>query len=148
MALIESCEAARFPYHVGITACAPGFYGVQGRKVPGFPPRFPDLPAELERMNVSNFEMETSALFTLAALRGVRAGAVCAAYANRHSNVFIDTATKDQAELRCIEAALRAVEVLRRMDAARDAVGAVRWRPSLGFGPDSCAVGSAAIQRP
>ena len=133
-ALIEACEATRAPYHVGITACAPGFYGAQARKVPGFPPRFPELPAQLEAMNVSNFEMETSALFVLSTLRGVRAGAVCAAYANRHRNEFIDTETKDAAESRCIDAGLKAVEVLRAMDAARAAAGAKHWRPSLGLG--------------
>jgi len=133
-ALIEACEAAEAPYHVGITACAPGFYGAQARKVPGFPPRYPELPSELERMGCSNFEMETSTLFTLAALRGVRAGAVCAVFANRHANVFIDTATKAAAEARAIDAALRATVFLRGMDAARVAAGAARWRPSLGVG--------------
>lgn len=131
-ALVEACERARAPYHVGLTGCAPGFYGAQGRKVPGFPVRFPDLPAELESMNVANLEMETSTLFTLATLRGVRAGAVCAAYANRHANVFIDTATKDAAEARCIEAGLAAVRVLRGMDEARTRARARRWYPSLG----------------
>ncbi len=136
LAVIEACEAEKLtPYHVGLTASASGFYGAQGRKVPGFPVRYPDLPAELERMNVVNFEMETSALFILSNLRGVRAGCVCAAYANRHHNVFIDTETKERAEAGCIRAGLGAVEVLRRMDAARAAAGGVRhWRPSLGLG--------------
>jgi uridine phosphorylase len=134
LALIEACAGLRVPFHVGLTACAPGFYGAQARKVPGFPVRYPDLPADLERMNVANFEMETSTLFILSTLRGVRAGAVCAAYANRHHNRFIDTETKDRAEAACIEAGLAAVTVLRRMDAARAAAaGAALWRPSLGL---------------
>jgi uridine phosphorylase len=132
LALIEACEAERLPYHVGITASAPGFYGAQGRNVPGFPPRFPDLPRELERQRVANFEMETSALFVLSSLCGARAGAVCAVYANRHANRFIDTETKDAAEARAIAAALRAVEVLAAMDRARGS--APRWRPSHGLG--------------
>jgi uridine phosphorylase len=140
LALVEACEQARAPYHVGITACAPGFYGAQSRKVPGFPPRHPDLPADLERQGCANFEMETSTLFTLAALRGIRAGAVCAVFANRHANVFIDAETKERAEARAIDAALRAVTVLRGMDAARDAAGARRWRPSLGLAPVAIAV--------
>jgi len=135
LALIEACEGRGLPYHLGLTACAPGFYGAQARKVPGFPVRFPDLPEQLERMNVANFEMETSALFVLSALRGVRAGCVCAVYANRHKNVFIDTGTKDRAEASCIEAGLGAILVLSRMDAARDAAKAPHWRPSLGLGP-------------
>ncbi len=134
LALFEGCEAVGARWHAGITASAPGFYGAQARKVPGFPVRFPELPAELERMGVSNFEMETSALFVLAALRGVRAGAVCAVYANRHQNVFIEAAAKEAAEARCIAAGLKAVEVLRAMDKARLKAGAGRWRPSLGLG--------------
>lgn len=131
LALIEACEAEGVRYHMGITASAPGFYGAQARQVPGFPVRFPDLPQQLERMNVANFEMETSALFVLASLRGVRAGAVCAVYANRHENRFIDTDSKDRAEARCIGAGLRAVVTLAAMDRARGE--AARWRPSHGL---------------
>ena len=133
LALTEACAAARLPFHVGLTGSAAGFYGAQGRTVPGFAPRFPGLPAELERMNVLNLEMETSTLFVLSSLRGVRAGAVCAVYANRHSNVFIDSEQKEAAEGRCIKAALGAVEVLAAMDRAR---GRSRyWRPSHGLAP-------------
>jgi uridine phosphorylase len=132
LALIEACEAERAPHHVGITASASGFYGAQARHVPGFPPRFPELPKQLADMRVMNFEMETSALFVLSTLRGVRAGAVCAAYASRRANVFIDAETKERAEGRCIAAGLRAFEVLARMDRARGA--AARWRPTHGLG--------------
>jgi uridine phosphorylase len=112
VALQKSAKKQELPSHIGITATAPGFYGAQARKVPGFMPRFPDLPKQLESMNVSNFEMETSALFVLATLGGFRAGSVCAVYANRHKNVFIDTRTKEMAELRCIKCGLGAVEIL------------------------------------
>jgi uridine phosphorylase len=132
LALIEAAAREAAPFHVGLTASASGFYGAQGRKVPGFPVRFPDLPQQLEQMRVQNFEMETSALFVLSNLRGVRAGAVCAAYANRHANVFIDTETKDRAEGRCIAVGLRAIEVLAAMDRARGADAC--WRPSHGLG--------------
>jgi uridine phosphorylase len=73
----EACRQARARYHVGITASAPGFYGAQSRHVPGFPPRFADLPGELGRLGVLNFEMEVSSLFTLASL-GATARARCA----------------------------------------------------------------------
>ena len=46
-----------------------------------------------------------------------RAGAVCAIYANRHANKFIDSDTKDEAERRCIETGLAAFEVLEKIDA-------------------------------
>ncbi|RMG11477.1 MAG: uridine phosphorylase [Planctomycetota bacterium] len=117
--------------HAGLTATAPGFYGAQGRRVPGFPPRDPDLPARLGAVGVKNMEMEASLLFSLASLRGLRAGAVCAVYANRGADTFVDTDLKDRAEAACIEAGLGAVEVLRRMDAARG--GDPLWRPGHGL---------------
>ncbi|MBI3273324.1 MAG: nucleoside phosphorylase [Planctomycetes bacterium] len=131
LALLQAARARGLPHHLGLTATAPGFYGAQARKVPGFPPRFPDLEKDLERMNVSNFEMETSLLFTLASLRGVRAGAVCAAYANRHANTFIDTDTKDRAELSCIECGLGALEILYQMDGEKRKAKAQHWTPEL-----------------
>ena len=82
-ALVEAAQQNRHPHHVGITATAPGFYSPQGRDVPPFFVRDPELLAKLEKMKVMNLEMETSALFVLAHLAGFRAGAVCAVYANR-----------------------------------------------------------------
>ncbi len=131
LALLEAARRNRFPHHVGLTATAPGFYGAQARKVPGFPPRDPELPAKLDAMNVSNFEMEASCLFTLASLSGARAGAVCAIYANRHKNEFIDGETMDAAEKRCIETGLAAFEVLAMMDAAKE--DSKWWTPSMGL---------------
>ncbi len=133
LALLESCRRQRLVHHVGVTATAPGFYGAQGREVPGFPPRFKDLDAELARMNVANFEMEASSLFTLATFRGLRAGAVCAAYANRPANKFIDTKTKEKAEDACIRAGMGAIEVLSQMDAAKREAKTAYWTPSLGL---------------
>jgi uridine phosphorylase len=85
--------------------------------VPGFEPRFKDLPGSLAKVNVINFEMEISALFTLASVGGFRAGAVCAVFAQRHHNKFVDAKTKSRAELDCVQAGLKAFEVLAHMDA-------------------------------
>lgn len=131
LALLESAKRNRFPYHLGLTATAPGFYGAQARHVPGFKPRDMELPAKLGEMNVANFEMEASVLFTLATLRGVRAGAVCAVYATRHAGEFIDTETKEMAEKRCIETGLGAFEMLALMDERRGE--AELWVPSMGI---------------
>ncbi len=131
LALLEAAKDKMFPHHAGLTATAQGFYGAQSRKVPGFPPRDTELLSKLERMNVSNLEMETSCLLTLATLAGHRAGAVCAIYANRHKNEFIDSETKDLAEKRCLETGLRAFEILAKMDGAKK--GKKRWLPSMGL---------------
>ncbi|MEZ6194314.1 MAG: nucleoside phosphorylase [Planctomycetota bacterium] len=111
-ALIAAAHRHERRHHVGITATAPGFYGAQGRRVRGFEPRYPDLPDQLARMNVKNLEMETSALFTLCAMRDFRAGAVCAAFASRPRNVFIDKDRKIPAEDAAVEVALTAFEIL------------------------------------
>jgi uridine phosphorylase len=129
LALIEGCAATGARWHVGITASAPGFYGAQGRRVPGFPPRRPELPAELARQNVANFEMETSALFTLASLRGLRAGAVCVVFAERGRNRFIDPKAQRAAEDRLIAAGLRAVQALHRIDRDKAARKIRTWYP-------------------
>lgn len=131
LALVEAARKNGFPYHLGLTATAPGFYGAQARNVPGFKPRDEELPAKLGEMNVANFEMEASVLFTLATLRGFRAGAVCAVYATRRENEFIDIDTKDLAEKRCIETGLAAFEVLAMMDEASGDAGS--WSPSMGL---------------
>lgn len=129
LALAAAADAGGHRYHVGITATAPGFYGAQGRKIPGFMPREPDIVGRLASQGIKNLEMETSCLLTLAALRGFPAGAVCAIYATRHDNVFITPAQKDAAELACVTTGLHALHTLAAMEAARGARPI--WHPGL-----------------
>lgn len=76
----------------GITATAPGFYGPQGRtlRLPAFPERFQESLAEFEYTGykITNFEMETSALYGLAALLGHQSLTVCVIIANRARQEF------------------------------------------------------------
>ncbi len=71
----------------GITATAPGFYGPQGRKlrltpwVEDFNQQLTDFKSGENR--ITNFEMETSALYGLGALLGHQTCTVCAIIANR-----------------------------------------------------------------
>jgi uridine phosphorylase len=129
LALLEASKLKRVPHHLGLTATSPSFYGGQGRRVPGFSPRDGGVTDKLHDMNVCNLEMETSCLLTLAGLRGRRAGAVCAIYANRYHDVFVDDAVKDEAEQRCIDVGLAAIEILAKMDAAKGK--APHWLPSM-----------------
>lgn len=111
-ALIAAASSLNFNHHVGLTATAPGFYGAQARNVPGFPPRDPELLSKLAQQKVINIEMEASVLFILSHLAGFRAGAVCAIFASRTLNQFIDEKTMKQAEDRCIQTGLRAIQIL------------------------------------
>lgn len=131
MALLWAAHELGAQHHLGVTATAPGFYGAQGRELPGFPPREPNLEAKLARQGVSNLEMETSALLTLANLRGFRAGAVCATYANRVQDTFIAAVEKPLAERRCIEVGLRALERLAQLAERRP--GSTCWHPGFGL---------------
>lgn len=115
-ALVEAASRMGVTPHVGLTATTPGFYGAQARRVPGFPPRDPELPAKLDQMNVINFEMEASCLFILGSLAGFRTGAVCTVLNNRHKNIFVDTDVLAQGEKRCIEVGLGALSILAEMD--------------------------------
>lgn len=71
----------------GITATAPGFYGPQGRKL-RLTPWVEDFNQQLTDFNyqqwcITNFEMETSALYGLGKLMGHQTATVCAIIANR-----------------------------------------------------------------
>lgn len=71
----------------GITATAPGFYGPQGRQL-RLAPAIADLNEKLgafrfQDHRVTNFEMETSALYGLGKLLGHECLTVCAIIANR-----------------------------------------------------------------
>jgi len=131
LALLESASRGKRKFHCGLTATAAGFYGPQGRNTPFFKSLHPNLPEELEKVGVANMEMEASALLTLSTLAGFRAGAVCAIYAQRHKNKFIDMDTKDSAEKDCIEIALGAVEIINRMDKLKGE--SKYWLPGMGI---------------
>lgn len=129
LALSEACKHLEVPFHRGITATAPGFYGAQGRIVPGFTPRYPNIMEDLAKLGIMNFEMETSTLLTLSSLAQVRAGSVCAIYANRYQNAFVSPEQKDKAEWNCIQAGLTAVQFLYRVDQMRQKQQDPTWLP-------------------
>lgn len=79
---------------VGITATASGFYGPQGREIPGIDITVPRLQEHLATLNVDNnkivnFEMESSLLFHLASKMGYRSGTICPIIANRPKGTFL-----------------------------------------------------------
>jgi uridine phosphorylase len=116
-ALEQACRDLGYPYHVGLTATASGFYAPQGRAMRTLPVRYPELAEELRRQRVANLEMESSALFVLAHLAGLRSGTVCAAYAQRTDGTFLEGAAKEAAEARCIDAGLAGIHLLWQVDA-------------------------------
>ena len=116
-ALERGCRDQGVRYHFGLTATASGFYAPQGRQMRTLPVRYPELAEELRRERVANLEMESSALFVLAHLAGLRSGTVCAAYAQRTDGTFLEGAAKEAAEARCIDAGLAGIHLLWQVDA-------------------------------
>ena len=131
-ALEAACIETGAPYHVGMTATASGFYAPQGRAMRTLPVRYPDLAEELRRQRVANLEMESSALFVLAGLAGLRAGTVCAAYAQRVDGTFLEVAAKEAAEARCIDVGLAGIHLLWAIDNGDEGDPHARWSSLIG----------------
>ncbi len=89
LALIEAAESLGIRnYHVGVTATTADFYAGQNRPAKTSISQTENLLPALQNAGVLNFEMEIATLYTLASLLGLRAGSVCAVYANRCTNEF------------------------------------------------------------
>jgi uridine phosphorylase len=132
-ALEAACRQLGHRYHMGLTATASGFFAPQGRQMHTLPVRYPELAEELRREGVANLEMESSALFVLAGLAGLRSGTVCAAYAQRVDGTFLEGAAKEAAEARCIDAGLAGIHLLWTIDHASDGADAhARWSSLVG----------------
>lgn len=88
----ELIQKIAFDFHQGITATANGFYGPQGRTL-----RLELLRNDLNELlnqfsyknyRITNFEMETSALYGLGKLLGHNTCTVCAIVANRMAQQY------------------------------------------------------------
>jgi uridine phosphorylase len=71
----------------GITITSPGFYGPQGRMI-RIPLAHPEINEKLTTfeagdLKITNYEMETAALFALSSMMGHKAASVCMVLANR-----------------------------------------------------------------
>ncbi len=116
LALIEAAESLDISnYHVGITATTADFYAGQSRTAKASAARMEDLLPTLQKAGVLNFEMETATLYTLASLNGLRAGSICAVYANRCMNQFKEGAGEENA----IKIANEAAKILYEWDAMK-----------------------------
>ena len=117
-ALKQAASELGCRFHIGVTCSTSSFYGGQGRRIEGFPIRKPNLLDGLRKQGVLNFEMEMSTLFTLAEIStlGLRAGGVCAVFANRATGEFISQGEMEIAQESCLKVGLTAVEILSEED--------------------------------
>ncbi len=109
LALVEAAQTLGVKYHTGLTATFDAFYVAQGR--PGFGGYLPRSQEhwveDMAALNVVNVEMEAATLLTLSNLYGLRAGAVCAVFANRATDDF-----GEKGEVDAIRVANEAVRIL------------------------------------
>lgn len=84
--LIRAAIKNKIPYHVGITASSDTFYPGQERYdsfTRYVPIRFQGTMREWQRLNVLNYEMESSTILTLCSAMGLRGGSVTGVVVNR-----------------------------------------------------------------
>ena len=131
LALIAQCEENNFPYHLGLTATASGFYGAQGRNIPGIPIRYPNLQDDLSKLGISNLEMEASTLLTLASLKKFRASAICIAINNRQHGTFATPEQMHDAEINIGNVGFEAMLMLSKMDEIKKTEKKKNWYPEI-----------------
>ena len=111
-ALVDAARALGKPFHTGVVQCKDSFYG---QHTPETMPVEPELLYKWEawkRLGALASEMESAALFTVAAARGVRCGAVFSALWNPER----EKAGLDQDAVFDAEGAITVgVEALRRL---------------------------------
>jgi uridine phosphorylase len=109
MALKDAAAAVGKKATVGVVASTDSFYVGQGR--PGFGGYFPSksepLLKDLQQARVLCFEMESSTLFTLGRIFGLKTGAVLAVVANRVTDKMVADAGTDDAIAVAIESVRR-----------------------------------------
>ncbi|MCF8884990.1 MAG: uridine phosphorylase [Nitrososphaerota archaeon] len=128
LALIEAAESLNLKYHVGVTATTDSFYLGQSRPgYGGYMWSYPEkLLEDLQKMRVLNFDMESSTIFTLAAIYNLKAGSVCVVFANRVKDTFEVKGEED-----AIKTAIEAVKILEEWRELKEKKGKKYFYPSL-----------------
>ncbi len=128
LALIEACEKLKLKYHLGITASSDAFYVGEGRSgFKGYSQSYnKNILSDLQKAKVANVEMESSALFTIASLYGLRAGTICVVFDNLVTNEWVVTGEK---ELGLV--ASEAVAILEKWDKLKKKKHKKYFYPSL-----------------
>jgi uridine phosphorylase len=101
------------PAVTGATVTAPGFFGPSGRQLDGVTNTVPEIKQRLGRIkaagvSVYNMEMESSLLFHLGGLLGIRTGTICPTLSNPsgHASLLDPAAAVERA----IDVAVAAME--------------------------------------
>ncbi len=130
MALVEACQRLGFSYGLGLVCCTASFYLGQGRPLSkdGYWPSWADaIIPDLQAAGVTNFDMDSTGLFVLGYLHGMRIGTIEAVIASRIHNTWGDRG----GELRACQAASEALLILQEWDELKEKKGVKHFYPSL-----------------
>ena len=109
-ALVQAAEHLELPYHTGVVQAKDSFYGQHSPETMPVAPELLNKWEAWKRLGTLASEMESAALFTVAAARGLRCGSVFSALWNQER----EKAGLDQKEVFDTSLAIRAgVEALR-----------------------------------
>ena len=117
-ALVDAAKASGRRWHAGVVQCKDSFYGQHA------PERMPvagELQSKWEawkRLGVLASEMESAALFTVAAYRGVRCGSAFHVIWNQERNAAGLDQTRDEDTESAIRVGIEAVKLLIQRDRA------------------------------
>ncbi len=114
-ALVEAAKALGLRHHIGITASCDTFYPGQERKDSysgHIIRRLQGSMEEWQRLNVLNYEMESSTLLTMANAMGLKAGCVMGVIINRTESEEINSKDVESAEANAIKVAIEAMKTL------------------------------------
>ena len=117
-ALADAARASGKRWHAGVVQCKDSFYG---QHAPGRMPVSYELQSKWEawkRLGVLASEMESAALFTVAAYRGVRCGSVFHVVWNQERNAAGLDQTRDEDTESAIRVGIEAVKLLIQRDRA------------------------------
>ena len=115
-ALVDAARGMNKCWHAGVVQCKDSFYGQHS---PGTMPVSYELQNKWEawkRLGVLASEMESAALFTVAAYRGVRCGSVFHVIWNQERNAAGLDQTRDENTESAIQVGIEAIKLLIRRD--------------------------------
>lgn len=114
-ALVAGARDAALNHHVGITASSDTFYPGQERYdsfTQYVPRKFQGSMAEWQKLNVLNYEMESSAVLTLTGVMGLKGGCVSGVVLNRTQGEKVTNQNLQAGEANAIKAAVATIRHL------------------------------------
>lgn len=110
-AVVDCLTAMDLPHRIGVIASDDGFYGRFLAQSVDQEAQVERRLGELRRLRVLAGDMETAAVLTVAAVRGVRAASLCLVSVDACTRTRLDPERMRRGEHDLVEAALRAVSV-------------------------------------